>query len=172
MPYGVYDIATNSGWVSVGSITTPPALPLTPSGAGGKAWTGSLFEGAPPADHRRLWRQQWRAGALMETRFAGLAHETGLTITVRHLPPGTSKWNKIGCRLFSFITQNWRDKPPVSYQAIVQLNAVTTTRLGLSVRREIDTARITVSHRNMASINISPHPFHAAWNHTIRPNSE
>jgi hypothetical protein len=97
-------------------------------------------------------------------------------ITVCHLPPGTSKWNKIEHRLFSFITQNWRGKPLVSYQAIVQLIAATTTRAGLNVKSEIDNATypagIKISDRDMAAINIVPHQFHGEWNYTIKPNPE
>jgi len=87
-----------------------------------------------------------------------------------------TQWNRIEHRLFSFITQNWRGKPLVSYQAIVQLIAATTTRTGLNVKSEIDTAiyprGIKVTDRDMASINITPHPFHGEWNYTIAPKLE
>ena len=87
-----------------------------------------------------------------------------------------TQWNRIEHRLFSFITQNWRGKPLVSYQAIVQLIAATTTRTGLNVKSEIDTAiyprGIKVTDRDMASINITPHPFHGEWNYTIAPKRE
>src|SRR5213075_1471071 len=92
---------------------------------------------------------------------------------VCHFPPGTSKWNKIEHRLFSFITQNWRGKPLVSYQAIVQLIAATTTRTGLNVKSEIDIATypagVKVSDSEMAAINLTPHQFHGEWNYTIAP---
>jgi hypothetical protein len=114
----------------------------------------------------RVWKRELQV----------LANELSLTITVCHLPPGTSKWNRIEHRLFSFITQNWRGKPLVSYQAIVQLIAATTTRTGLNVKSEIDTAiyprGIKVTDRDMASINITPHPFHGEWNYTIAPKRE
>jgi hypothetical protein len=111
----------------------------------------------------RLWKRELQA----------LANELGLTITVCHLPPGTSKWNKIKHRLFSFITQNWRGKPLVSYQAIVQLIAATTTHAGLNVKPEVDPrcypAGIKVSDAEMDAISITPHTFHGECNCTIIP---
>src|SRR4051794_26222836 len=110
---------------------------------------------------------------LWKVELQTLADELGLSITVSHLPPGTSKWNKIEHRLFSFITCNWRGKPLVSYQAIVQLVAATTTRTGLNVKSEIDTAvyppGIKVSDSEMAALNITPHEFRGEWNYTIAP---
>ncbi len=102
-----------------------------------------------------------------------LADELGIAITVCHLPPGTSKWNKIEHRLFSFITQNWRGRPLVSYQTIVQLIAATTTDAGLKVRCEIDPntypAGVKVTDAEMNAINIQRHEFHGDWNYTISP---
>jgi hypothetical protein len=113
----------------------------------------------------RLWKRELQS----------LANQLGLAITVCHLPPGTSKWNKIEHRLFSFITQNWRATPLVSYQTIVQLIAATTTDAGLKVRCEIDTATypagIKVSDAEMDTINIERHVFHGDWNYTISPQS-
>jgi len=113
----------------------------------------------------RLWKRELQV----------LASELGLTITVCHLPPGTSKWNKIEHKLFSFITQNWRGKPLVSYQTIVQLIAATTTRTGLNVKAEIDhetyPAGIKVTDSEMAAINLTAHAFHGEWNYTITPKS-
>lgn len=112
----------------------------------------------------RLWKRELQT----------LADELGLAITVCHLPPGTSKWNKIEHRLFSFITKNWRGKPLVSYQTIVQLIAATTTKAGLKVKSEIDTnaypAGIKVSDAEMDAINIQRHQFHGDWNYTISPS--
>jgi hypothetical protein len=111
----------------------------------------------------RLWKRELQA----------LANELGLSITVCHLPPGTSKWNRIEHRLFSFITQNWRGKPLVSYQAIVQLIGATTTRTGLKVQCAIDHARylagVKVSDAEMANLKLTPHAFHGEWNYTIEP---
>ena len=111
----------------------------------------------------RLWKRELQT----------LANELGIAITVCHLPPGTSKWNKIEHRLFSFITQNWRCRPLVSYQTIVQLIAATTTKTGLKVNSEIDTntypAGVKVTDAEMDEINIRRHDFHGGWNYTISP---
>ena len=105
-----------------------------------------------------------------------LADELKLAITICHLPPGTSKWNKIEHRLFSLITQNWRGRPLVSHQAIVQLIAATTTNAGLKVRCEIDPntypAGLKVPNAEMARINLHRHDFHGEWNYTIRPTGD
>jgi hypothetical protein len=109
----------------------------------------------------RLWKRELQK----------LANEIGLDIVVSHLPPGTSKWNKIEHHLFSFISQNWRAKPLVSYKVIVELIAATTTNTGLTVRCELDNSRyakgITVSDAEMATINITRADFHGDWNYTI-----
>ncbi len=111
----------------------------------------------------RLWKRELQR----------LADELGIEITVHHLPPGTSKWNKIEHRLFSFISQNWRAKPLVSYRVIVDLISATTTATGLTVRCELDTNAypkgITVSDAEMATINLSRANFQGEWNYTIRP---
>lgn len=113
-----------------------------------------------------LWKRELQA----------LADEFGLTVTVCHLPHGTSRWNRIEHRLLSFITQNWRGKPLRSYQPIVQLIAATTTPTGLSVKSEIDNATYSVAVKvrdsDMGNINITPHEFHGESNYTIRPNAE
>jgi Rhodopirellula transposase DDE domain len=113
----------------------------------------------------RLWRV-----CLQE-----LADALELTLTVCHFPPGTSKWNKIEHRLFSFITSNWRGQPLISHQAIVNLIAKTTTRSGLIVRAALDTNRystgIKVSDEQLARVRIKPHEFHGDWNYTISPRS-
>ncbi len=113
----------------------------------------------------RLWKRDLQR----------LADELGMAITVCHLPPGTSKWNKIEHRLFSFITGNWPGKPLVSYQVIVQLIAATTTKTGLKVHCELDRnaypAGIKVSDAEIRAINLAPHDFHGEWNYTIHPNS-
>ena len=177
VPYGVYDIAGNAGWVSVGIDHDTASFAVNAI----RRWWQSMGRGRYPearsllitadcggsnGSRVRLWKHELQA----------LADELRLTITVCHLPPGTSKWNKIEHRLFSFITQNWRGKPLVSYQTIVQLIAATTTRTGLNVKSEIDNATypagIKVSDRDMAAINITPHQFHGEWNYTIRPNPE
>ncbi len=177
VPYGVYDIAGNTGWVSVGIDHDTASFAVN---AIRRWWQSMGWARYPEARSLlitadcggsngarvRLWKHELQA----------LANELRLTITVCHLPPGTSKWNKIEHRLFSFITQNWRGKPLVSYQTIVQLIAATTTRTGLSVKSEIDNATypagVKVSDADMANINITPHEFHAEWNYTITPTPE
>jgi len=114
----------------------------------------------------RLWKRELQ----------GFANETGLTVTVAHLPPGTSEWNKIEHRLFAFITMNWRGKPLVSHQVIVQLIGATTTETGLTVCCELDANRypkgIKVSDEEMQAINITRDEFHGEWNYTISPNQQ
>ena len=111
----------------------------------------------------RLWKRELQV----------LADELRISITVCHLPPGTSKWNRIEHRLFAFITQNWRGKPLVSHQVIVQLIANTSTRMGLCVACRIDAGAyekgIKVSDAEMAALNIQPAIFHGDWNYTFAP---
>ena len=137
----------------IGSRRYPDARRLTITADGGGS-NGSRV---------RLWKRELQA----------LANELGIEVTVHHLPPGTSKWNKIEHRLFSFITMNWRAKPLISYRVIVDLIGATTTGAGLTVRCELDTNSypkgIVVSDRDMAALNISRDDFHGEWNYTIRP---
>ena len=111
----------------------------------------------------RLWKRELQK----------LCDETGLAITVHHLPPGTSQWNAIEHRLFSFISQNWRATPLVSYRVIVDLIGATTTKTGLSVRCELDPHRypkgVVVSDAEIAALNIERDEFHGEWNYTISP---
>jgi Rhodopirellula transposase DDE domain len=110
---------------------------------------------------------------LWKTELQTLANELDIEITVCHLPPGTSKWNKIEHRLFAFITQNWRGRPLLSYQTIVQLIAATTTKAGLSVRSELDTITypkgVKIDDAEIDAINLHRHEFHGDWNYTIKP---
>ena len=126
------------------------------------------------ADHRRR-----RAGSngsrsrLWKVCLQQLADDLGVRLIVCHFPPGTSKWNKIEHRLFSFITQNWRGRPLVSRQAVVSLIAGTTTRTGLVVKAALDTSHyetaIKVSDAELARLKLNRHPFHGEWNYTIKP---
>jgi len=182
VPYGVYDLAANSGWVSVGVDHDTAAFAVNSIGqwwqAVGRARYPNatrLLITAKPAPAKaggggsngsrvRLWKRELQK----------LANQLGLDIVVNHLPPGTSKWNKIEHRLFSFISQNWRAKPLVSYRVIVELISATTTKTGLTVRCELDTGQypngIVVSDAEMAAINIKRAEFHGEWNYTISPN--
>jgi hypothetical protein len=174
-PYGVYDVGKNRGWVSVGVDHDTATFAVV--------------------SIRRLWRSMGKpvyrqAQRLLITADSGgsngsrvrlwklelqkLADETRLHISVCHLPPGTSKWNKIEHPLFSFISQNWRGKPLVSHEVIVNLISATTTQTGLKVRAKLDTNSYPpgakVSKKQIAALNIHLDSFHGEWNYTIRPN--
>ena len=176
-PYGVYDIAANAGWVSVGIDADTGAFAVESI----RRWWQQLGQVRYPDASRlvitadcggsngprvRLWKRELQ-------RFA---NETGLQITVTHLPPGTSKWNKIEHRLFAFITQNWRGKPLVSHQVIVQLISSTTTEAGLTVRCELDPnlypKGVKVTNEEIEALNITLDAFHGEWNYTISPNQQ
>jgi len=174
IPYGVYDLASNEGWVSVG-IDHDTAQFAT-------------------ASIRRWWQEMGcrrfpRATRLMITADGGgsnssrsrlwkvalqdLANDLDMELQVCHFPPGTSKWNKIEHRLFCFITKNWRGRPLTSYEVIVNLIGNTTTKTGLTVRAALDPNRyetgIEVSDEQLARVNWTPAQFHGEWNYTIRP---
>ena len=121
--------------------------------------------GGSNASRNRLWKY-----ALQQ-----LSDEIGLKISVCHFPPGTSKWNKIEHRMFSWITQNWRGKPLTSHAVIVNLIANTTTKAGLSIKAALDTGNypkgIKVTHEQMAALKITPSDFHGEWNYTVEPRS-
>ena len=176
-PYGVYDIAANAGWVSVGIDHDTAAFAVN---AIRRWWQTMGAARYPDASHLTITADGGGSNGsrvrLWKLELQKLADETGLAITVCHLPPGTSKWNKIEHRLFSFITGNWRGKPLVSHQVIVQLIAATTTAKGLTVRSELDTNAypkgLTVSDQDMAGINLTRHQFHGEWNYTIRPKPD
>jgi len=174
IPYGVYDVTNNQGWVNVG-IDHDTAYFAAASirrwwqemGAARFPHAERLLitaDGGGSNSHRsRLWKV-----ALQE-----LADEIGLTLTVSHFPPGTSKWNKVEHRLFCFITSNWRGQPLVSHQTIVNLIAGTTTTEGLLVKAALDTATyetgIKVDDEQMATLKLTPAEFHGEWNYTIKP---
>ncbi len=173
-PYGVYDVAQNAGWVSVGIDNDTAAFAVesirrwwTTMGAAVYPKATKLLitaDGGGSNGYRvRLWKFELQR----------LADETGLELTVCHFPPGTSKWNKIEHRLFSFISQNWRGKPLISYQVIVELIAATTTTRGLTVRSAVDENRYekgrTVSDADMKTLNVTADTFHGEWNYTIAP---
>ena len=176
IPYGVYDLASNEGWVSVG-IDHDTAQFAAASvrrwwqemGAGRFAQATQLMitadGGGSNGSRNRLWK----------VALQSLADELGLRLEICHFPPGTSKWNKIEHRLFSFITKNWRGRPLTSYQVIVNLIAHTTTKAGLVVRAAIDTNHyetgIVVSDAEMGRVNITPAKFHGEWNYAIEPNT-
>ena len=173
-PYGVYDVARNAGWVSVGVDHDTAAFAAQSI----RRWWESMGAQAYPAARKLLITADSGGsnGArirLWKVELQKLADETRLEISVCHFPPGTSKWNKIEHRLFSFISQNWRGKPLVSHQVIVNLIAATTTKTGLRVRAEIDPGKypkgIKISKKQAAAIRLERDRFHGEWNYTILP---
>jgi hypothetical protein len=174
IPYGVYDILNNQGWVSVGIDHDTAAFAVNTIRRWWKRMGRRRFpnarellvtadSGGSNSARCRLWKV-----ALQE-----LADDTRLKITVAHLPPGTSKWNKIEHRLFSFITQNWRGQPLASLQTIVELIGHTRTSTGLTVLAELDKNTypkgIEVPDEQLEQIHLKPHVFHGEWNYTILP---
>ena len=174
-PYGIYDVGLNSGWVSVGVDHDTAEFAVATI----RRWWRSMGSQTYPHATRLLITADSGGsnGArlrLWKLELQRLADETGLRIAVCHFPPGTSKWNKIEHRLFSFITQNWRGKPLTSLQVIVNLIAATTTVTGLTVHSELDTKRypsgIPVSDEQFAGIHLRRDKFHGDWNYEIQPS--
>jgi Rhodopirellula transposase DDE domain len=174
IPYGVYDLANNQGWVSVGIDHDTAHFAARTI----RRWYQDMGSQRFPRAHELLITADGGGSnscrsRLWKVALQELADEIGLTLRVCHFPPGTSKWNKIEHRLFSFITQNWRGKPLVSRQAIVNLIAGTTTKTGLIVRAALDTTHyetgIKVSDAEMARLRLSPARFHGEWNYSIMP---
>jgi Rhodopirellula transposase DDE domain len=175
-PYGVYDLAHNTGWVNVGIDHDTAAFAVESI----RRWWDAMGRTAYPRATRLLITADGGGsnGArvrLWKLELQRFADETGLTIEVCHLPPGTSKWNKIEHRLFSFISQNWRGKPLVSYAVVVSLIAATRTAAGLTVGCELDTtlypAGRKVSDAELASVRLERDAFHGDWNYSILPRS-
>jgi hypothetical protein len=175
-PYGVYDLGRNVGWVSVGvdhdtaefaveSIRRWWRLMGRRSYLNAKRLLITADSGGSNGSRVRLWKWELQQ----------LADETGLEIAVCHFPPGTSKWNKIEHRLFSFISQNWRGKPLISHQVIIDLIAATTTKTGLTVKSKIDTniyeQGLKVSDQQMAELQLRKEKFHGDWNYRLLPRS-
>lgn len=176
VPYGIYDLSADTGWVTVGNDHDTAAFAV----ATVRSWWTQVGQLVYP-NSKRLMITADAGGSnsykvrLWKTELAKLATDTGLDITVCHYPPGTSKWNKIEHRLFSAITSNWRGRPLTSYQVIVELIAATTTRTGLSVHAELDTNSypkgIKISDAQMAALapQLKPAAFHGEWNYTLQP---
>jgi len=174
VPYGVYDLGANAGWVNVGTDHNTAAFAVEPIR---RWWTGA-GRGDYPAARRLLVTTDaggpggYRARA-WKTELAAFALEAGLAITCCHFPPGTSKWNKIEHRLFSHITMNWRGRPLISYQVIVASIAATTTRTGLRVHAEPGPGSyptgVQVSDAQLGALPPGRHHWHGDWNYTLRP---
>ncbi len=174
-PYGIYDLARNAGFVNLGTDHDTGAFAVASIRGWWRFEGRRLYPNARQSvDHGGWRRQQWLSAAPVE---AGAARHwrtsTGLSILVCHFPPGTSKWNKVEHRLFSFISSNWRGEPLRDYETVVRLIAGTTTAKGLQVTCRLDRRRYSVgrkvSDQEFATINLKPHAFHGEWNYRIRP---
>ena len=175
-PYGVYDLAANAGWVSVGIDHDTAAFAVASIGRWWEQTGRSRYPqarrllitadgGGSNGSRNRLWKRELQR----------LADQTGLATSVCHFPPGTSKWNKIEHRLFSYITRNWRGRPLVSYAVILSLIASTTTSTGLTVESYLDTGSyptgVTVTDAELADLCLQKDAFHGEWNYTILPRT-
>jgi hypothetical protein len=172
IPYGVYDLGADQGWVSVGDDHDTAAFAVATI----RRWWQLVGKVAYP-DPARLLVTADAGGSnsyrsrLWKVELGKLAAETGLAITVCHFPPGTSKWNRIEHRLFSQISMNWRGRPLVSHEVVVELIGATTTRTGLRVRAELDRGRyptgVKVTDAELAAVPLIRHAWHGEWNYTI-----
>jgi transposase len=177
VPYGIYDLAANAGWVNVGTDHDTAAFAVESIR---RWWTSVGHDDYPHA--RRLLITADAGGSngyrtrAWKAELAALAAQTGLEITVCHFPPGTSKWNKVEHRLFSHITMNWRGRPLTSHEVVVQTIAATTTRTGLRVHAALDTGSYptgaSLSDAEMAALPITRHAFHGDWNYTLHPQPD
>jgi Rhodopirellula transposase DDE domain len=181
VPYGIYDVSANTGWVSVGTDHDTAQFAVATI----STWWDKVGRGAYP-DAGRLLVCADAGGSngyrtrLWKTELAALAARTGLQIGVCHLPPGTSKWNKIEHRLFSHISMNWRGRPLTSHQVIVDLIGATTTRTGLTVHAELDHGSypkgIEIKDSQLRQLTrenvLRPHKFHPEWNYTLVPSPD
>ena len=174
IPYGVYAVRRNQGFVSVGTDHDTAAFAVR---AVRTWWTSDGAQAYPKAGRLLICADAGGSNGyrvrLWKVELARLAAEAGLAMTVCHFPPGTSKWNKVEHRLFAAISTNWRGKPLTSHAVIVSLIGATTSRTGLTVRAELDRRRypkgVKVSDEEMAALHLEPHPFHGDWNYTLRP---
>jgi hypothetical protein len=176
IPYGVYDLAANAGWVSVGTDHDTAAFAVESI----RRWWNAAGQAAYPGARRLLITADAGGSNGYRTRawkaeIAAFALQAGLSVTVCHFPPGTSKWNRIEHRLFSHITMNWRGRPLTSHEVVVNTIAATTTRAGLTVRAELDPGAYDtgakISDEQMACLPLDRHHWHGDWNYTLRPET-
>jgi Rhodopirellula transposase DDE domain len=175
IPYGVYDLGANAGWVNVGIDHDTPEFAVESI----YCWWRQMGRKTYPEAHELLITADGGGSNGSRTRLwkvalQRMADATGLKISVCHLPPGTSKWNKIEHRMFCHITRNWRGRPPQSLEVVVNLIASTTTTKGLRVRAALDTDEyptgIKVDDATMAALHLTPDKFHGDWNYAITPS--
>ncbi len=177
VPYSIYDLAANTGWVSVGMDNDTSAFAVNTI----RRWWNEVGRPRYPRATRLVITADGGGSngsrvRLWKVELQDLANEIGIGIEVHHLPPGTSKWNRIEHKLFSFISMNWRAKPLVSYRVIIDLIGATTTKTGLTVRCELDESTypkgMLVSDQQMQALAISRAEFHGEWNYTIKPHQQ
>jgi len=174
IPYGVYDIGGNEGWVNVGDDHDTPAFAVASIA---RWWERMGRTRYPEATRLMITADAGGSNSyrsrVFKVELARLAATIGLVVTVCHMPPGTSKWNKIEHRLFSFISMNWRGRPLTTYRTVVELIAATTTRTGLKVQAALDTGYyptgVKVSDAELAAVPLQRHEWHGEWNYTIAP---
>jgi hypothetical protein len=177
IPYGIYDVANNEGWVSVGDVADTAEFAVESI----RSWWNQMGRQRFPNATRLLITADaggsngYRLRA-WKVHLARLAADTGLTITVCHYPPGTSKWNRIEHRMFSFITMNWRGRPLTSLRTIIELISATTTSTGLTVQAAHDpewyAKGIRITDTQLAAVPLTPHDFHGEWNYTINAQTD
>jgi Rhodopirellula transposase DDE domain len=180
LPYGVYDMGTNTGWVNVGTDHDTAVFAVESI----RRWWRHVGADAYPNAHRLLVTADSGGSngsrlRLWKAELARFADETGLAVSVVHLPPGTSKWNKVEHRLFSHITMNWRGRPLTSHEVVVATIAATTTRTGLRVQAVLDEGTyptgLRITDRQMRTVldrHVTPHDFHGDWNYDIHPTHD
>jgi len=177
VPYGIYDIAANQGWVTVGTDHDTPEFAVNAI----RTWWQQMGHPMYPNATRLMVTADcggsngYRARA-WKLNLQALADETGLVISISHFPPGTSKWNQIEHRMFCHITQNWRGRPLVSLEVVISLIGAVTTRKGLKIRAALDPAKYDlgkkVSDKDLAEVRIEQSEFQGAWNYSILPKAK
>jgi len=177
IPYGIYDLARNQGWVNVGCDHDTASFAVA---SVHRWWRSMGQEQYPEAQSLLICADSGGSNGyrvrLWKYKLQSLVDEAGLEVLVCHLPPGASKWNKIEHRLFSHISMNWRGRPLVSHEVVVKLIGATMTKTGLKVKAKLDKRKyplkVKVTDEQMRSLNIAPHQFHGEWNYTIRPRNQ
>ena len=173
-PYGIYDLVNNAGFVNVGTGADTAAFAVESIR---RWWLSMGLETYPRATKLLITADGGGSNGsrvrLWKTELQSFANETGLEISVCHFPPGTSKWNKIEHRMFSYISQNWRGKPLVSIETIVNLIGSTKTKTGLKIQTAVDinpyVKGIKIADKEMSALGISKNDFHGEWNYTLNP---
>jgi transposase len=176
IPYGIYDVANDEGWVNVGDTADTAEFAVESI----RRWWNQMGHDRFP-DAERLLITADAGGSngyrlkAWKVHLARLAAETGLDITVCHYPPGTSKWNRIEHRMFSFITMNWRGRPLTSLRTIIELISATTTTTGLTIQADYDPnwypTGVKITKKQLAAVPLAPHEFHGEWNYTVTAQS-